>query len=103
VERDALDERFSLILGAEILYLDHLYRPLVKFFQRHLDQTPAEDREPQVLMASDHRRKAAPFFKKAEKVFRVNQRQVGAREKDHHDPDSRAERHLITVSRLMWP
>jgi predicted nicotinamide N-methyase len=100
VAEDALDERFSLILGAEILYLDHLYRPLVKFFQRRLDPAPANGAQPQILLASDHRRKAAPFFKQAEKVFRISQRHVGAKEKETQNPDARAERLLIALSRL---
>ena len=102
IAQDNLKQRFSLILGAEVLYLDHLYRPLVKFIKRHLapaDAAQTDNAVPQALLASDHRRKAAPFLKKAEKEFAVSRKQVGIREKTDSD-DSRAERHLIDIIRL---
>lgn len=103
VTADSLSEEFSLILGAEILYLDHLYRPLVKFFKRHLAVGPQDGDGnilAQVLLASDHRRKAAPFLKKAEKEFVVSQKQVGLREKAEDGEAQPGERHLINIFRL---
>lgn len=102
VVENILPERFSLILGSEILYLDHLYRPLVKFFKRHMAGPGALDAgapAPQVLLASDHRRRIAPFLKKAEKDFVVNVKQVGLREKSAEA--SSQERHLIDIIRLV--
>ncbi|MCL1939872.1 MAG: protein N-lysine methyltransferase family protein [Desulfovibrionaceae bacterium] len=106
VSSDTLDERFSVIAGSEILYLEHLYRPLVKFFKRHL---AAQD-NPEVLLATDHRRKAKPFFKRAGKEFRIEHRQIGARETPTSGMAADAptdtvdaahtERHLLTVHRL---
>jgi predicted nicotinamide N-methyase len=98
---DLAGERFSVIAGSEILYLDHLYRSLVKFLKRHL-AVPAPTSGgpmPEVLLATDHRRKAKPFFKRAEKEFKVEHRQIGARETPAADA-ARAERHLLTLHRL---
>lgn len=93
---DNLDERFSLILGSEILYLEPLYRPLVKFLKRHL-AAPARAASsapgslsgpaaeipvcPEVILATDHRRTAKPFFKRAEKEFRLSRQDIGVRER----------------------
>ena len=101
VTADSFPGRFSLIVGAEILYLDHLYRPLVKFFKRHLAATTASpERGAQVLLASDHRRNSAPFLKKAEKEFTISMKQVGIREKADGEFQQSGEKHLIDIIRL---
>lgn len=103
VVSDSPSERFSLILGAEILYLDHLYRPLVKFVARHLSRDNAHANGipgARALLASDHRRKIAPFLKKAEKEFAVSIKQIGLREKSAENNDAAGERHLIDIIRL---
>lgn len=94
---DNLDKRFSLIIGSEILYMNHLYGPLARFLKRHI--LPAASRpEPQVLLASDHRRDVRPFFQRAEKDFHAAHRHIGARAGD--SGDSRAERHLLVLHKL---
>ena len=55
---------------------------------------------PEALLATDHRRNAKPFFKRAEKEFRVEHKQIGARETSEQAQDARAERHLLTMHRL---
>jgi predicted nicotinamide N-methyase len=107
VSSDTLDERFSVIAGSEILYLDHLYRPLVKFFKRHLAAPAPGGAMPEVLLATDHRRKAKPFFKRAEKEFTIEHKQIGAKETQTADAPAdgaagaaHAERHLLTLHRL---
>ena len=128
---DRLPERFSCIAGSEVLYLGHLYGPLVKFLKRHLalpgvisdsgsgsaagsgptsgpssgmifgpgsEQGPAT--VPEILLATDHRRNAKAFFKRAEKEFRVEHRNIGARESSTDGPEGGEERHLLTVHRL---
>lgn len=104
IESDNLGERFSLVLGAEILYLEHLYRPLVKFLARHLrakDSYPP----PTVLLATDHRRDAKRFFKLAEKEFHIAHKPVGIRAKPTPEDEladaGREERHLLSLHRLM--
>jgi predicted nicotinamide N-methyase len=117
VRSAALGQRFSVIAGSEILYLEHLYSPLLTFLKRHLAVPATGQTLPQVLLATDHLRKAESFFALAEKDFRVEHRQIGAREAaaapapdtaaatdaappGTPDDATRAERHLITVHRL---
>lgn len=91
------DGRFSLILGSEILYLDYLYRPLVKFLKRRL--LPASHQPPgEALLASDHRRGARGFFKRAEKDFHISRKEIALGERNAEG--ERAERHLLAVYRL---
>lgn len=100
IREDTLEERFSLILGSEILYLDYLYRPLVKFLKRRLLPEGSAP-EPEVLLAGDQRRGARPFFKRAEKEFHISHKQIGARESAPDSADGeRPERHLLTLHRL---
>ena len=101
LQSDTLGQRFSVIAGSEILYLEHLYNPLLTFLKRHLAAPAAGQALPQVLLATDHQRKAESFFTLAEKAFRVEHRQIGARETLPTSYDApRPERHLITVHRL---
>jgi predicted nicotinamide N-methyase len=98
--RDAASqgERFSLILASEILYLDYLYRPLVKLLKRGLKPLPEKA---EANLASDHRRGAGAFFKRAEKEFHIQHKRIGARESVPQDGDNaRPERHLLTLHRL---
>ena len=101
IESDRLERRFSLIAGAEILYLEHLYRPLVKFLGRHLaarSSSPA----PGILLATDHRRDAKRFFKLAEKEIHIAHKQIGitATAAPDEAEAGRRERHLISLHRL---
>lgn len=99
IRTDSLGERFTLVAGAEILYLEHLYRPLVKFLKRHLTAADS-DPAPAALLATDHRRNAKRFFKLAEKEFRIGHKDIGIRETPGQDRDGREERHLISLHRL---
>lgn len=97
VRGDRLNTRFSCIVGAEILYLEHLYGPLVKFLTRHLAPAGKDAPHPEIILATDHRREARHFFKLAAKHYQVAHKQIGAKEKDAED---KAERHLLTLHRL---
>ena len=103
IESDNLGERFSLVLGAEILYLEHLYRPLVKFLARHL-RAGGSDPAPAALLATDHRRNAKRFFKLAEKEFSIAHKPIGIRARpapeDGPADAGREERHLLSLHRL---
>ena len=99
IESDTLTERFSLIVGAEILYLEQLYRPLVKFLKRHMP-APASSPAPAAILASDHRRNAKRFFKLAEKEFSIAHKPIGIRATPDADAEPSRERHLITLHRL---
>ncbi len=101
IESDRLERRFSLIAGAEVLYLEHLYRPLVKFLGRHL-AAKASIPAPEILLATDHRRDAKRFFKLAEKEFQIAHKQIGITATAAPDEagSDRRERHLISLHRL---
>ena len=103
IESDRLGRRFSLIAGAEILYLEHLYRPLVKFLGRHL-AAKASLPAPEVLLATDHRRDAKHFFKLAEKEFHIAHKRIGitatAAPDEAEAGSGRRERHLVSLHRL---
>lgn len=89
---DTPGERFSLVLGSEILYLDYLYRPLVKFLSRHMAASG------EALLACDHRRGAKGFFKRAEKEFTLAHKQIAFGEKNTES--ERPERHMLGIHRL---
>ena len=80
---------FDLVVASEILYLEDLYRPIIKFLRR--------TKAPEALLASDHRRFPKRFFKLAEKEFSLGHRQLGLRSKG---PDEN-EKHLIALHRLL--
>ncbi len=97
ITADRLPERFSLILGSEILYLEPLYRPLAAFLKEHLAPATPGDPEPMAILASDHRRNPKPFFKVAEHSFRITHRPIGVHATDTDD----RERHLLTLHKLV--
>ncbi len=94
-------EKYSLIIGAEILYLEPLYRPLTKFLRRNLSPANAPalspENTPMVILAADHRRTPKRFFSLAAKDFSLAQKQVGIRSTG---TDESPERHLITLHTL---
>lgn len=100
IREEALAERFSIVAASEMLYLDELYRPLVKFLDRHLERSAAPP-QPEALLAADHRRKVKGFLKRADAIFDISTATVGAREKKSDaDAGERPERHLLHIYRL---
>ncbi len=97
IASDKLNKRFPLIIGAEILYLEHLYKPLIKFLANHLSPVSATVPTPEVIFATDHRRNAKYFFKLAEKHYTVSHKHIGAKETDE---TGNGEKHLLTLHRL---
>ncbi len=75
---DRLSQRFDVILGSEVLYMEDTYRGLLKFLEAHLSLDPAAE----VVLAKDYHRKAARFFNMADKEFAVAERVVGYKEKN---------------------
>lgn len=97
IQTTRLDKTFDCIVGAEILYLEHLHRPLVKFLRHHLAPKP----EAEAVLAKDYRRRAKKFFKLAERDFRMQEQTVGATaSSDSPDTGTNAERSLFTIHRL---
>lgn len=75
IAQNRLEQRFDIIAGSEILYLEELHRPLIKFIARHL----ARKEEAMALLCTDTRRKMGRFFKQAEREFRIEEQLVGIR------------------------
>lgn len=91
---DRLGRRFDVILGSEVLYLEDLYRGLLKFLLAHLSLDPAAE----VVLAKDYTRKATRFLGMAEKEFHLAERVVGYKETN---PESgEPERKLCQIYRM---
>lgn len=92
VTASGADPRFSrgfdLIAASEILYLDELHRPLLKFIGRHL--APGG----KALFCTDMARAKPHFAKLAAKSFEVTEGRVGVKSKD---ADGREQRRLYTI------
>ncbi len=71
-----LQERFDIIAASEILYLDDIHRPLLRFFQRHLATGG------KAVLCTDVARHKKRFLKLAEKEFSVTTQHVGVRSTD---------------------
>lgn len=68
-----LEQRFDMIIASEILYLDDLHRPLLKFALRHLAAGG------KAIFCTDMARRRPHFFKQAAKDFHVSENLVGVR------------------------
>ncbi len=103
ISMDRLAIKFSCIVGAEILYLENLYRPLLKFLLHHLSAPSTSMPTPEIIFSTDHRREAKKFFKLAQKNYKISSKQIGAKEKNVQDNslEQKAERHLLTLHRLV--
>lgn len=94
-ERDTLTDRFDLILGAEVLYIEDTYRPLTKFIGRHL----ATGADAECVLSMSYTRKAHGFFQRAEKEFNIQQQVMGFKANESEDGDD-PERFLCALYRL---
>ena len=68
-----LDQRFDMIAASEILYLEDLHRPLLKFVGRHLAAGG------KAVFCTDVARRRPRFFKQAARDFSVSENMVGVR------------------------
>lgn len=68
-----LEQRFDIIAASEILYLEELHRPLLKFVMRHLAAGG------KAVFCTDVARRRPRFFKQAAKDFQVSENMVGVR------------------------
>lgn len=101
VANTSLPEKFDLIIGAEILYLDDLHRPLLRFISRQLKSGG------QGVLVKDYRRKTKSFNKLADKSFRMEERLIGMKanepgaEKASSQPAAQSgEKHLFSLLTL---
>lgn len=91
---DRLGRRFDVVLGAEVLYLQDLYRGLTKFLVAHLSLDPAAE----AVLVKDYSRQAGRFMALAEKEFHIAERVVGY--KESNPADGEPERKLCQIFRL---
>ena len=78
-----LEERFDIILASEILYLDELHRPILKFLFHHL--APGG----QAVFCTDLSRDQKRFFKLAARDFSVREHTIGVRSTDDQGQEER--------------
>lgn len=85
---------FDLIAASEILYLDELHGPLLKFTARHL--SPGG----KALFCTDMARAKPHFAKLAAKSFKLTEGRVGVKSREQ---DGREQRRLYAVLILERP
>ncbi len=90
--KDKIEEDISYIVGSEVLYRQEHYRPLVRFFLRHLSHPHSR-----VILAKDYHLKAKKFFNLAKEHFVITEKTMGYKEKSAKD---KVERHLCNILEL---
>ncbi len=91
--QDQLDQRFDFIIGSEIIYIEDLHRPLIKFLLNHLSREPHAE----VMLSLRFRPKTSKFFKLAEKEFHIQQKVIGYKDQNTNGEE---ERKLCAIYRL---
>lgn len=86
-----LTTRFDCIAAAEVLYLDELHRPLIKFLLRHL--APGG----KAVVCTDMARHKPRFFKLAARDFTLSESRVGVRSADANGAEERRVYALYTL------
>lgn len=90
-----LEERFDFILASEILYLEELHRPLLKFFSRRLMSGG------KALLCTDAARMPKRFLKSAAAAaFAVSEHKLGVRSTDMEGREERRLYLLHVLERL---
>ncbi len=91
--KDTLDQRFDFIVGSEIVYIEELHRPLIKFILKHLSNAPHAE----AMLSLRFRPKSSKFFKLAEKDFHIQHKIIGYKDTN---TDGEEERSLCAIYRL---
>lgn len=79
---------YDIIAASEILYLDELHRPLVKFLAGHLKPSGL------ALFCTDHARHKPRFAKLAQKSFQLQEGHIGVKA---HNEEGEEERRLYDI------
>lgn len=82
---------FDIIVASELLYLDDLHRPIIKFLQRHLSPTGV------AVFCSDISRAKPRFKKLAEKNFSVREGKVGVKSSNEDGEEERRAYNLLIL------
>ena len=85
---------FDIMAASEILYLEELHRPLVKFVDRHL--APGG----KALFCTDMARAKPHFAKLAAKTFKVTEGRIGVKT---HDDNGEEQRRIYSILILERP
>lgn len=93
---DRLGTRFDCIVGSEILDMEGLHRPLVKFLTSHLAFHP----EAEVLLARNYHVNASPFLRRADREFHVSEKTLGYKETSRDGEATAGERQLAVITRM---
>lgn len=93
-DRDPLDEQFDIIAASEILYLDDLHRPLLKFCSRHL--APGG----RAVFGTDLARGKPRFARLAQKYFKVEKRHVAMTAGDGDGGRDRRIHEILILERM---
>lgn len=92
VAAPGLNDRFAggvdLIAASEMLYLDELHRPLLKFCSRHLANGG------KAVFCTDTARAKPRFAKQAAKYFKITERRAGI---TSHDAEGREQRRVYDI------
>lgn len=86
-------EGFDLIAASEILYLDDLHRPLLKFVGRHL--APGG----KALFCTDLARAKPHFAKLAARSFKITEGRIGVKSRDEDDEEQRRVYSILILER----
>ncbi|SHN54429.1 class I SAM-dependent methyltransferase [Desulfovibrio litoralis] len=83
VAKSVLNEKYDMMIGSELLYLEELHRPIVRFFSRYLKE------DGRGILIADYRRKTKHFEKLASQSFKLEQGHIGIKTKnsDENTPD----------------
>ncbi len=91
---DRLSQRFTYIVGSEVLYREEHYEPLLAFLREHLESGP----DAEIVLARDYRIGAKTFFRLVQKEFSVQEKTLGYRKTSGSESDE--DRHLCAITRL---
>ena len=86
---------FDIIAASEILYLDDLHRPLVKFVDRHL--APGG----KAFFCTDVARAKPHFGKIAAKTFKITEGRIGVKSQDENGEEERRLYSILILERLL--
>lgn len=84
---------FDIIAASEILYLDDLHRPLVKFVDRHL--APGG----KAFFCTDVARAKPHFAKVAAKTFKITEGRIGVKSQDENGEEQRRLYSILILER----
>jgi len=100
--KDRLGERFDVIVGSEILYLEKQARPLVKFLDAHISLRPGAE----IVLARNYCRQAKKFLSLAQDAYDIKACTIGFKSSAHDSADKTddsgptPEKHLSTIYRM---